>query len=692
MEVVKRTEDLIRKSISKLVHCIVSSRIDFSASAKLINKSFHLELEESEIMIKTLESIFNRYGFKSSFLLEIHFDENNGLNLNTLVESWKIIFEPYSNFDTNIELPKFYRNTIILVRTLYSILRNIPCFTIYRNFTKIKSSTSSLKYQIKPLEPQHFNSSLFPPNIKTKSFQFSPVPTSYGNIKLDLQYRENLNREIEISSQLGLESQFIIKDYNNNNFKPPVVSSNSGGYTQANYNYTSTQPIPVRMNSYQDLHSMMSGGQTGTTPHSSSNPISGSGSLGIDAYLNFNEPPLSSGGSGGMHRNNSNQNFNIYSTGNGTQTKSNPITIQNQYNSSGTGTSGGSYSNNSVSPTYANTGGNYSISPPFSGKLPINQVQPPFFNNNNGPSGNSPPFSSNPSSATGTLPIRQVNFQPQSTQSTSPSSQIQQQQIPYTHNIIQSNRNRSISAPINIVQQQQQQQQQQQYSSSGNQNKSGTKSPPFHVSISPFKEPSSLDYYNSRKSGSPTTTTLSTSFSSSIQNQGSGGLIIGTGTGSTSTSSLKNSSISQIHGPLLISNFSIRDPNKIALLQSESSILEMDNEEPAFASSLTTSKTTSEDVSEFVKLCQLAPPLKLFDRESYSQYTQQQQIFYQQSQLSSDITELSNITFVNKQSPSTQQPQSQPQQPISQQQTTPVPILQPYKVTYQQSPINQWNN
>jgi len=471
-----KSEELIRKCISKIVQCILLSRVEvLSSETNKITKNFHLEIKESESIQRLIENrVFSSNGIKTLFFLDIHFDENNGLGFNTLIESWKFVFEPINHIDFSVELPKFHTNAIILIRTIYALLRNLPCYALFRNFSKNRSTTCSMKYQIRIADQLSITTPSFALSTPTKNFTFTSIPTPLGTMKLDVVYKENLSREISTSSQLGLESQFIIKDYNNNNFKHHTTKTQQQNIDNYNYNgfgghskqsppssfnsnsgnthAPSSQPIPVRMHSYNDLQSL--GGAGGTH----SNNSSGSGGMSYGSS-GMNRPssyqPTSSNNlydyqyqQQQQQQHHQHQQHNQYQQHQQQQHQQQFSSFDNRLYSNPIG----------IPPNNQNSGGFLSNSPPSS--FPTSQPQyasgsPPFSSR----TGGSPPFSSRtggpvlPSPYNRETPpsnTKQVNFSLPSQLNPSSSSSSPTSGITIQNNSFNPHRNRSTSAPISI--------------------------------------------------------------------------------------------------------------------------------------------------------------------------------------------------------------------------------------------------
>ncbi|EFA85149.1 hypothetical protein PPL_02148 [Heterostelium album PN500] len=715
-----KTDELMRRSISKIVQCILSSRVELLQQFKKINKHFHIETEDSEQVQKQIDkNIFARNGIRTLFVLEIHFDEGGELlGINTLVESWRFVFEPFKDVDTSFELPKLYRNVILLVRTLYSFLRNIPCYSVYKNFTRNRSSTSKLKYQFRICDFNSILSPSFSLSIPTKSFTFTSIPTPLGVLKLDVNYREDLSKEISISSQLGLDSQFIIKDYNNNHFKStepqPIQSQQQqlqqqqqqksyyyGGSYGSNSNSNNpnipapSQSLPIKQQQtaqqqqqqpiyYPQSYGSGGGGSGGRNMSSnqlvSSDPYKPSSVGSSDSYDYYGGTNTVGSGGGLGSYNNSFAHQYLQQQQQQQDKQTNPIGIPGtNSNNNNTNIYGSSSSNkrNNNSP-----GGVNLVSSPQT------STSPPFFVNANnsaspfpkpsGAGGSSPPFSS----GGGTSLLHQQMQQQQQQQQSQPSYPLTVRQVTPssgTTNISPGqHRHRSISAPITIHQQQyqqlqQQQQQQQQLQTQSNSYRSG-RSPPMniHTGFSPPNysgtSPPLYNYTNPLLNNNNSNNNNNTNYGSygSQQNQvSSGGAGININLNSYSNSSSNNNSgvnnnsnnnnqtttsssssfknsinskLSQIHGPLLLTDVhkELQVKNTIEPLTTQSAI---DTEEPVFASAVSSSsKVNDSDVGEFVRLCKIAPPLKLFD----TNYTTESPI-----KLDQDVLELSKIANNN---------------------------------------------
>ncbi|GAM29231.1 hypothetical protein SAMD00019534_124070 [Acytostelium subglobosum LB1] len=625
----EKTEELVRRSISKVVQSVLSARVDILPQQKKINKHFHIETEDSDSVQKVIESIiFARHGIRTLFLLDIHFDEGGEmLGLNTLVESWRFIFEPYKDVDTTCELPKLYRNVILLVRALYSLLRNLPCYQVYRNFTKNRSSTSKIKYQIRICDVNSIHSPSFALSTQTKSFVFTHIPTPLGVWRMDVAYKEDLTREISISSQLGLDSQFIIKDYNNNNYyrhesattpqqSTPLKSTPPSGHYSSSYGSSTPIPMPATASLPIKQTSQQQQYQPQPAPYYSSSsgkgdtfrPSSFGSNDSYDYYTHSGGSGIGSYSSGGgmMYQQQQQQQQQIL------QQQQQQLLQQQQQQQQDVKSS-----NPIIIPNSANNVHSYKKQSPSSLASPINATPG---------TSHSPPFYQQQlqqhqlqqqqqqqqqlqqqQQQQQPLVIRQLNFTPQ------PSPAAQHQVSPTS-----ALRHRSTSAPIAIAPQPQMYQQApqpifakqpsindlQQYQATPHSFTTGV-SPPFNNSrethLSQQKPPSGNNSNISTSSGINNTHS-SSSFKSSI-----------------------NSKLSQIHGPLLLS-----DPHKehglghglglgglglglgLGLDSQIPSTIEHD--EPAFASAISSvSKTSDSEVGEFVRLCKIAPPLKLFN-------------------------------------------------------------------------------
>ncbi|EGG24950.1 hypothetical protein DFA_03195 [Cavenderia fasciculata] len=677
-----KSDDLIRKCISKAVLCILLSRVDV-VTQKKINKNFHIETEESESIQKMLDSVvFARSGIKTLFLLDIHFDENNELlGFNTIVESWRFIFEPFKEPDTSYELPKLYKNAILFVRTLYSLLRNLPCYRVYRNFLKNRSSPSKIKYQIRTCDPSTINSPSFPLSTPTKSFSFSTITTPLGIFKVDTSYKDNLSREISISSQLALDSQFIIKDYKNNTNDyygggqqqqqqqqqqggmVVVGSANGIEYTQSQSlpigkptnNPISAAPLYPQQQSYgsqgRSLGGMMD--MYSRTPNSA-----GSNDSNQEYYMNN----IPSNINNMNNPNNPNNPNNVYFV----KKQQSPSTTINQLVSSPhqsqtystsppfstNNNNNMNFNNNNNNNNNNNTNIKTGTSPPFSSSLPLQQQQQQHFNQNNRYP-QQPPLQP-PSS---TIPIKQINFTPpqqlspnnnnNNYQSGSPMGQLQQQQQqqpqPYQTN---THRNRSTSAPVFAPQGL--------YQSPTNTNThqlaQSNKTPPFYQQVGFDNSPQTLQY------------------------EGVGGSFANNSKYNNNNSRIGtiNSKLSQIHGPLLVSDarkahtFTNNPNNNNNNLSSASGSGGggggFNDEEPAFVSSIASNtKTIDSEVGDFVRLCKIGPPLKLFDNN----YCTEAPLKVDQEIIELSKLSLTNNNNNNNNSSSNQHQQQQPQQQYS---------------------------
>ncbi|XP_058084797.1 autophagy-related protein 13a [Magnolia sinica] len=130
----------------------------------------------------------------------------------TVIERWVVQYESSRTSSQVGEGPtsykKTYKKSIILLRSLYSILRLLPAFRVFRQLTTSTQSYSfNLSYKVSSF------SELFSREEEgeMKSHKFAPVDTQSGRLCVDVMYRPALS-DFNLEALMAFPPQ-IITDY-----------------------------------------------------------------------------------------------------------------------------------------------------------------------------------------------------------------------------------------------------------------------------------------------------------------------------------------------------------------------------------------------------------------------------------------------------------------------------------------------
>ncbi|KAA8533505.1 hypothetical protein F0562_031061 [Nyssa sinensis] len=136
-----------------------------------------------------------------------------GKYVETVVERWVVQYEYLKTMhpqigDSSSSYKKTYKKSIILLRSLYSMMRLLPA---YRAFRKLSSSSQAYDFDI-----NYKVSSFSAPFLRAeeevmKNYTFAPVDAQQGRLSISVTYRESLSDfNLEISTSFPPQ---IITDY-----------------------------------------------------------------------------------------------------------------------------------------------------------------------------------------------------------------------------------------------------------------------------------------------------------------------------------------------------------------------------------------------------------------------------------------------------------------------------------------------
>ncbi|KAM2281989.1 hypothetical protein ACFX1S_042510 [Malus domestica] len=279
-----KMEQIVSQFLLKSLHIVLDSRIpslhphdrsgDLSSPTQVrkSDKWFNLILGDRPAALENLnfwhrsvmdpmiiDIILVRGGPSSSSVDNLYANSVEGTSVETIIERWVVQYEtpravaPQTG-DTLASYKKTYKKSIILLRTLYSYMRLLPAYRIFRQL-----STSSQTYNFDII---YKVSSLRDPFSRAEEelmeeFSFAPVEAHPGRLSLSVNYRPTL-------ADLNLEPSAptpprIITDYVGSPATDPLRSFPSSGKGFSATSFPSRGARPPSGVPHQRPHSWTSG-------------------------------------------------------------------------------------------------------------------------------------------------------------------------------------------------------------------------------------------------------------------------------------------------------------------------------------------------------------------------------------------------------------------------------------------------
>ncbi|CAK9172443.1 unnamed protein product [Ilex paraguariensis] len=197
-----------------------------------------------------------------------------GTFVETVIERWVVQYECIGATSPQVgdaSYKKTYQKSIILLRSLYSMLRLLPA---YKAFQKLCSSSQTCDFEI-----NYKVSSFSAPFSRAeeevmKQYSFVPVDAQQGRLSISVTYRESLSDfNLETSTSFPPE---IITDYVRSPATDPLRAfpSDDKGFCATSVPFRGMQP--PSMSPFQRPHSWTSGLHKGVAPLAQNRPFSGS--------------------------------------------------------------------------------------------------------------------------------------------------------------------------------------------------------------------------------------------------------------------------------------------------------------------------------------------------------------------------------------------------------------------------------
>lgn len=227
-----KLEQIVTKFLLKILHIILDSRIpslhrhdrtrDLSIpSVKKSDRWFNLVLGDRPAALDNLN--FWHRNLMDPMVIDIilvhqspHSSSMNDLHTTeTVIERWVVQYESpramspqHHTSETSTSYKKTYKKTIILLRSLYSYMRFLPAFRIFR---QLSLSTQNCNFDLIYKVSSFSNPFSRKEEEAMKEYNFAPVEAFPGRLCVSVTYRPTLS-DFNLESSVTLPAM-IITDY-----------------------------------------------------------------------------------------------------------------------------------------------------------------------------------------------------------------------------------------------------------------------------------------------------------------------------------------------------------------------------------------------------------------------------------------------------------------------------------------------
>ncbi|KAI3808740.1 hypothetical protein L1987_24700 [Smallanthus sonchifolius] len=226
-----RNDQIVSQFLLKTLHIVLESRVPYirpngrrgnlslGSQVRKSDKWFNLALGERPTALDSL-NFWHRNLMEPMIIDIILVQEMPGLGQNgsgygalveTVIERWVVQYE-YSrasqSHQSSESYKKTYKKSIILLRSLYTMMRLLPAYRAYRKLSsKGKACGFDIVYKVSSFSAPVTRSE----EQVMKPYSFIPVEAQHGRLSVSVKYRESLSDfNLETSASLPPE---IITDY-----------------------------------------------------------------------------------------------------------------------------------------------------------------------------------------------------------------------------------------------------------------------------------------------------------------------------------------------------------------------------------------------------------------------------------------------------------------------------------------------
>ncbi|KAL5719326.1 hypothetical protein ACHQM5_012121 [Ranunculus cassubicifolius] len=278
-----RSEQVISQFLLKSLHIILDSRIqslhdhsanDLASRARKSDRWFHLALGERPSALDNLN--FWHRNVMDPMIIDIILVVHDGISsttndmynpLETVIERWVVQYEtPRMLVPAPTSYKKTYKKSIILLRSLYSTMRLLPAYKIFR---QLGSSNQNFNFDI-IYKVSTFGEPFSRSEEEVmRQYNFVPVEAHPGRLSISVTYHPTLSDfNLELSTSLPPQ---IITDYVGSPATDPMKVFSAG----KNVSSTSFPLRGMQPSAFQRPHSWTSGLHK-AAPFAPNHPLSAS--------------------------------------------------------------------------------------------------------------------------------------------------------------------------------------------------------------------------------------------------------------------------------------------------------------------------------------------------------------------------------------------------------------------------------
>jgi hypothetical protein len=186
----EQTHGLIRETITKIAQVVVQSRITFGREVKTTeNYWLHIVVDEIEQVSRQLSAWRNNVYLP--LRIKIYFEDKKDSESAILLEEWKISFEAitFESDTKRIEVGTLNKRLVLQIRALYSYLRMMPAYKLFRDRIKQKNTSYQLNYKF--TRPDQSSGAAEFGAAAISSFNFQEIKSSFGVLNVSVKYRKD---------------------------------------------------------------------------------------------------------------------------------------------------------------------------------------------------------------------------------------------------------------------------------------------------------------------------------------------------------------------------------------------------------------------------------------------------------------------------------------------------------------------
>ena len=178
------TTELLNEAFIKITQLIIQARHPLSSEELSASEEpkknlwFNLAISEIESLSKKLKP-WVKSKFKDPLFIPISWNPSNTHQQPFLIEQWRISYTPVNEQKTTV--PALYQHLVILIRSLYSYLRALPAFGLFKYCTANK--LDNLRFTLSQTD---FLSPTQKLDHLTYIDQIEPVYSPYGKLSIDV--------------------------------------------------------------------------------------------------------------------------------------------------------------------------------------------------------------------------------------------------------------------------------------------------------------------------------------------------------------------------------------------------------------------------------------------------------------------------------------------------------------------------